>query len=72
MLYFILELVKLSVIVGCKFLPLDAKNFFIVAETSKLVVVGLLLFVLNTCGTVEGSKTIPSQQPQQQQITQQR
>ena len=72
MLYFILELVKLSVLVGCKFLPLDAKNFFIVAETSKLVVVGILLFILNTYGTVEGSKTIPSQQPQQQQITQQR
>ena len=70
MLYFILELVKLSVIVGCKFLPLDAKNFFIVAETSKLVVVGILLFGLNTCGVVEGSKSIPSQQ-QQQQTTQQ-
>ena len=64
MLYFILELVKLSVIIGCKFLPLDAKNFFIVAETAKLVIIGILLMVLNSQGT-EGSKTIPETNIQQ-------
>lgn len=64
MLYFILEIVKLSVIVGCKFLPLDAKNFFIVAETAKLLIVGILLLVLNSQVT-GGSKTIPETNTQQ-------
>jgi hypothetical protein len=47
MSYFLLELVKLTVIVSCKYLPLEAKDFFIISEISKLVVIGLVMLGLH-------------------------
>jgi hypothetical protein len=47
MMYFVLEVIKLSVIVACKKLPLDAKTYFIVAEFAKLVVIGLVMIGLH-------------------------
>ena len=47
MMYFLLEVIKLSVIVACKKLPLDAKTYFIVAECTKLLVVGLVMLGLH-------------------------
>ena len=46
--YFLLELLKLSVIVACKALPLDAKDYFIIAEVSKLIIIGLVMFGIST------------------------
>jgi hypothetical protein len=48
MTYFLLEVIKLSVIVACKKLPLEAKDFFIFAEISKLVVIGLVMIGLHS------------------------
>jgi hypothetical protein len=47
MSYFLLELVKLTVIISCKYLPLEAKDFFIISEISKLVVIGLVMMGLH-------------------------
>ena len=43
MFYFLMEVLKLSVIVACKKLPLNPKDYFICAEILKLLVVGVVM-----------------------------
>jgi hypothetical protein len=47
-----MEVLKLSVVVACKKLPLSPKNYFIVAETVKLIIVGLVMLGINLSGNV--------------------
>jgi hypothetical protein len=68
--YWVLELIKLSVIIGCKRLPLDPKDFFIVAECTKLLVVGLVMFGIelakpDTPNTENLQEVITMNQPKQ-------
>jgi hypothetical protein len=65
--YIILELVKLSVCVGFRLSPIEAKDMFIYTEVSKLFIVLLTVFIMGTMTTP--SKPVISTTQQQHQIT---
>jgi len=60
MFYFLMEVLKLSVVVACKKLPLSPKNYFIVAETIKLIIVGLVMLGISLSGNVSDPTTNPT------------
>ena len=68
MFYFLMEVLKLSVVVACKKLPLSPKNYFIVAETIKLIIVGLVMLGISLSGNVSDPTTNPTGGTQNESI----
>ena len=62
MMYFVLEVIKLSVIVACKALPLSSKDYFVIAEVSKLIVIGFIMLGINLYGVPQLNLTNQTQQ----------
>jgi len=60
MFYFLMEVLKLSVVVACKKLPLDPKSYFIAAEVIKLIIVGLVMLGISLSGNVSDPTTLPT------------